>query len=447
MKRTSLLLILFLTTSLIATAQHGGHRHGGGMDRHNQMDSLQQVTLTGTFLIVQDTSRAGSHYWLDTNGDGVGDYRLMLGRHIPTGVTLPSNGQTVTVVGGLVTRITPNGIMVLTIDGTLMRDTTRIGHRGGKRHGFNLDSLQDISTTGVVTLVQDTARVGHTFYYIDVNGDGVADYRLLLGPSWYTPSSGATFPTQGQTVTITGKLITTQTPNGIIVLTLDGKIWRDTTRVGHRGGRITHGMGEAIQCRMDTSNIPGWTRGYAEGYRVQVTNMRNENMMHGGRMQFNKPATITITYDESNFANEAQLVPWRYQNNTWISVSEFTLDTKANTLTFVENPVYEYYAVFPKSTTSVLSTEAPDAATLEVTYPNPVTATTATIRYALTTAAPVRLSIFDVTGRLVGEYDNGFQNAGSYSTTIDVSNLITGAYFYQLNVGSQVFMKKFSVVK
>ena len=44
----------------------------------------------------------------------------------------------------------------------------------------------------------------------------------------------------------------------------------------------------------------------------------------------------------------------------------------------------------------------------------------------------VRLTVFDVLGRVVGEPTAGFQEAGSHSVTWDAAGLSSGVYYYRL---------------
>ena len=68
-------------------------------------------------------------------------------------------------------------------------------------------------------------------------------------------------------------------------------------------------------------------------------------------------------------------------------------------------------------------------------YPNPFNAST-TINYTLRNMDNVKLSVFDITGKLVKTLVNQTQNPGSYSVSFDASNLASGTYIYKLKSGS-----------
>jgi hypothetical protein len=68
---------------------------------------------------------------------------------------------------------------------------------------------------------------------------------------------------------------------------------------------------------------------------------------------------------------------------------------------------------------------------LEQNHPNPFNPTT-TIGYILPGAANVRLTIYDLLGRVVAEPVAGFQEGGYHAVAWDASGLSSGVYYYRL---------------
>ena len=66
--------------------------------------------------------------------------------------------------------------------------------------------------------------------------------------------------------------------------------------------------------------------------------------------------------------------------------------------------------------------------------PNPFNPTT-TLSFALPQAGPVKLSVYNVTGREVATLVNGWRNAGNHEVTFDATGLASGLYIYQLTAG------------
>jgi hypothetical protein len=68
-------------------------------------------------------------------------------------------------------------------------------------------------------------------YYLDIDDNGTKDYLLSFGPSWYSPSSGAQRPSDGQVVSIRGDVFRDNIPPLIVVTEIDGLVWRDSIGV------------------------------------------------------------------------------------------------------------------------------------------------------------------------------------------------------------------------
>jgi len=84
--------------------------------------------------------------------------------------------------------------------------------------------------------------------------------------------------------------------------------------------------------------------------------------------------------------------------------------------------------------------------TLEQNYPNPFNPST-TIRYLLSSAGEIELSVFDVFGSEIEILVNQWQPAGSYIIDFDASHLSSGIHFYRLNAGNLSQTKKLILLK
>ncbi len=79
-------------------------------------------------------------------------------------------------------------------------------------------------------------------------------------------------------------------------------------------------------------------------------------------------------------------------------------------------------------------------------YPNPFNPNT-NITYLIPTDTKVTLSVYSITGELVKELVNDFQNAGSYTVSFDAGNLASGMYIYRLVAGDFVKSHKMMLLK
>ncbi|MHB8132344.1 MAG: InlB B-repeat-containing protein, partial [Mobilitalea sp.] len=83
---------------------------------------------------------------------------------------------------------------------------------------------------------------------------------------------------------------------------------------------------------------------------------------------------------------------------------------------------------------------------LKQNYPNPFNPVTK-IKYALPERANVKLSIYDLLARELVVLVNGTKEAGWYEVSFDGTNLSSGTYFYRLEAGNYVEVKKLLLIK
>lgn len=83
---------------------------------------------------------------------------------------------------------------------------------------------------------------------------------------------------------------------------------------------------------------------------------------------------------------------------------------------------------------------------LNQNYPNPFNPIT-TISYHLPKSSFIKLSIYDIKGKLVKTLVNEKKGAGSYSIEWNAENISSGIYFYQIKAGEFISVRKCLVVK
>ncbi len=96
--------------------------------------------------------------------------------------------------------------------------------------------------------------------------------------------------------------------------------------------------------------------------------------------------------------------------------------------------------------TNVPVEAVPSVFALNQNYPNPFNPTTI-INYQLATDNYTTLKVYNLIGKEVGTLVNGHQTAGCHQVTFDGTQLSNGIYFYKLQSGKNVEVKKLTLVK
>ncbi|GJQ33225.1 MAG: hypothetical protein HBSAPP04_20640 [Ignavibacteriaceae bacterium] len=84
--------------------------------------------------------------------------------------------------------------------------------------------------------------------------------------------------------------------------------------------------------------------------------------------------------------------------------------------------------------------------TLDQNYPNPFNPTTM-IRFAVPADMNVKLDVYNTLGEKVAELINGPMTAGTYEVPFNAASLPSGIYFYRIEAGSNVAIKKMILAK
>lgn len=88
----------------------------------------------------------------------------------------------------------------------------------------------------------------------------------------------------------------------------------------------------------------------------------------------------------------------------------------------------------------------PKHALLHQNYPNPFNPETQ-ISYEVYERSEVRITVYDLVGRVVGSYYEGFKQPGKYSVIFKQENLSSSVYYYQLTASEITVTKKMVLLK
>ena len=320
-------------------------------------------------------------------------------------------------------------------------------HRhGGGGCGDSL-TIVELAGTAIVEEANETHRVD--WYFLDVNDDGTADYRLGFGPPWYDPGNGNTRPEDGDEITVTGGLMGAAEPPFVVVYELNGEFWREPFR-GHGG----HGGGWHGERECDPSdpvgiemagiaiiNPSGGPHGDPICYLIDIDDdQRPDYKLDFGAPDYDPGSGATRPEDSDEITIVGGLIDCPNAPIPWVIVYEINGmfwrvpgDTTGlgATVTAIGEPAY------PGVVSSYLTVR---------NYPNPFNPTT-TIDYSIPAAGNVTLTVYDIMGREVATLVNSHQNTGSYSVNWNAAALPSGFYFYRLSVGSQSITNRMLLMK
>ncbi len=83
---------------------------------------------------------------------------------------------------------------------------------------------------------------------------------------------------------------------------------------------------------------------------------------------------------------------------------------------------------------------------LEQNFPNPFNPTT-NIAFNVSTAGLVKVTVYDLSGRMVSQLVNEFRNPGPYSVTFNAANLSSGIYYYSIQSNNTRITKQMMLIK
>jgi minor extracellular serine protease Vpr len=111
-----------------------------------------------------------------------------------------------------------------------------------------------------------------------------------------------------------------------------------------------------------------------------------------------------------------------------------------------------YSAVLEAAATNPVSIETdelaqlPDEITLHANYPNPFNPTTV-VPFSLPASGPVRLDVFDATGRKVQTLVNQVLSSGRHQVSVDATSWASGMYVYVLQTPEVTLTRKMLLIK
>ena len=127
---------------------------------------------------------------------------------------------------------------------------------------------------------------------------------------------------------------------------------------------------------------------------------------------------------------------WVNDSGTWQHLNDFGLNYNWNIRGEVQ------------TTPAGIKVNIGDALTFNLAqnYPNPFNPTTS-IAYTVPQSGNVKLAVYNLIGEQVALLVNGFVTSGSHKATFNAKSLPSGVYFYKLQTGNSIMIKKMLLLK
>ena len=204
----------------------------------------------------------------------------------------------------------------------------------------------------------------------------------------------------------------------------------------------------AVSAQSDVANsISGYSAKIKKASVNLSWKIANPNNVSKFRIEYKMKGT-----EEYKLVDEVQFASYIKKENA-DSVNYYTFSYKD---TRDENGVYFYKLSVFDIRGTLLNSEEIKLGISEISdfklhqnNPNPFNPSTM-ITYDLKTAGMVTLSIYNLTGKLVSQLLNEYQNAGTYNVEFNANNfpdLSSGIYFYKLDTSYSSDIKKMILAK
>ena len=221
----------------------------------------------------------------------------------------------------------------------------------------------------------------------------------------------------------------------------------------------------------------GWDSDNDNLAEIHSKDISNSNQLAGKMVSVNYFYEIGLTLalvnpgtpnsDHSSFWNNNYSAILLIENYSYLNGKrDFNAyyHTSNDLLQFINKPYFEKCAKLAIGTlagyaglqmTSSVENTIPYELTLYQNYPNPFNPETV-ISYRLSVASKVSLKVYDLLGREIATLVNEYQQAGIHNTQFSIRNmpagrqgysLSSGVYFYTLNTGDNLIVRKMILAK
>lgn len=290
--------------------------------------------------------------------------------------------------------------------------------------------------------INDPAIVDTLIFEVGVNGTSSSLPTYLFGPTSQVSINLGTDTTyfKGMKYTYTTNSLN-HTGKKTYKVALDENTYADSTASGLHYVEVATpdlpNVNANMKVAMSVKFKPGYT--WIANYDTLAGEFENKNSVRF--LSFEEQSNSYPIYVKRDY-NVSYIVPQDVRYNVAGSWNGFYIPSFAY-MGSSPSYAYEHHLMYYKVSTNLTGVEnaANNGTALFQNEPNPFNRTT-TIRYTLASSENVKMTIHDVTGRIVKTVNEGNVGAGSHSLVLDASEFNKGVYFYTLTVGGKSMTKR-----
>lgn len=192
------------------------------------------------------------------------------------------------------------------------------------------------------------------------------------------------------------------------------------------------------------------TSEYTANYKTQFRILSGVNpaglpvTVVNGNAFHDSAATVTVTVNPTSVQHNGRM----YYFNRWFGSGEGSYNGPAVSFDVnMTNPINQI-AIFDTIDVSIatIGNEIPEKFDLHQNYPNPFNPVTK-INFDVAKFGEVSLKVFNILGEEIAVLHNGNLSPGRYEYTFDATGLSSGIYFYKIEAGDYVNLKRMVLIK
>ncbi|MEJ2546107.1 MAG: T9SS type A sorting domain-containing protein, partial [Calditrichaceae bacterium] len=274
-------------------------------------------------------------------------------------------------------------------------------------------------------------------YSLEKSQDTLTIESLTRGTTYYfafsiTDSSSFESFVSDTIAVVPNKTFTTQAEDASHI----GIVFVDDNHIGFHGTAFTNF--DASNSAVEFTNMPG----YAGGECTLLYRYALGNSDRTGSLTVNGKTSSLTMHNTGDWAN------W-VLDSVKINLNPGYDNTIRFSVTGSDFGNLDEITIVPENLTSIESennSEALSQFELYQNYPNPFNPIT-TINFTIPKASHVTLVVFDMLGKEVDKLVDEQKKPGAYSAIFNAENLASGIYFYKLQAGDIILVKKSVLLK